>query len=64
MIKEEKAAHGNTRPGLEGNACTNCQRPPVRADGSGMKSGGADGARLCRLHGEVAECHSCRECMR
>ena len=52
---KEKGRAG--RHGLEwGDVCGRCQRPRVRADGSGANSGRMDGARLHRLHGKVAEC--------
>ena len=45
---------------IRSGVCEGCQRPRVRADGSGVNSGRVDGARLCRLQGKVAEGRGCR----
>jgi hypothetical protein len=61
---KKKAVHSHARPGMGDDVCSVCQRPRVRARGSGVNSGRVDGVRLYGLHGEVAKRRGCRERMR
>jgi hypothetical protein len=58
LMKERKRPCGDARPGMRvisDDVCGGCQRPCVRAEGSGANSGRADGVRLCCLYREAIE---------